>query len=237
MQDYGTSPSGLSATRIAFLTIGQAPRRDLSEPIERALPPHVQVRHAGALDGLDRATVQQQFSPGPGGAWLISKLADGQPVTLRADAIGALLQQAIDRLEEEGVDGIVLLCTGEFPGLRTRRAWLIEPDGVVCAGVDSLLRNALAGVLVPMPEQVNEARVKWQRLQRPPLFAAASPYDETPDALIDAARTLRRQGAQALVLDCMGYAPAHKAALRAAGLDIPVLVSASVLGGAVAAYV
>ena len=221
--------------KLAFLTIGQSPRHDISGAMERALPSHVEVRHAGALDGLDLAQVHAQFAPATGAATLISRMADGSTVTLCAQAMAARLQLCIDRLEDEGVDVVVLLCTGEFPLLQTRRAWLVEPDGVVCATVSSLLRDTQAGVLVPMAQQVNEASVKWRLLQRPPIFAAASPYADSTGSLVEAAHMLRDQGAQALVLDCMGYAPMHKQALRDAGLDLPVLVSSSVLAGALGA--
>lgn len=224
-----------TALRLVFLTIGQAPRHDLSDAIERSLPSHVYLRHAGVLDGLDRTAVAARFGAAAGQAQLISRLADGGTVTLCAQAIGEQLQRCIDRLEDEGADVVVLLCTGEFPGLTTRRAWLVEPDAVVCGTVASLLRGVQAGVIVPMPGQEREAGAKWQMLDKAPLFAAGSPYADTAQPLVDAARELQAHGAQALVLDCMGYAPYHKQALREAGCTLPVLVSGSVLGGALGA--
>ena len=226
----------MSSLRLAFLTIGQAPRHDLSDPIEQGLPDHVEVRHAGVLDGLDLAAVDARFGPQAGGAQLISRMADGGVVTLGAAAIGEQLQHCIDRLEDEGVDVVVLLCTGEFPGLRTRRAWLVEPDAVVCGTVASLLRGVQAGVIVPMPGQEHEARAKWRMLDRTALFASGSPYADSARSLVAAATALQAQGAQALVLDCMGYSPRHKQALREPGCTLPVLVSGSVLGGALGAF-
>lgn len=222
--------------RVAFLNIGQAPRHDLSQAIERGLPEHAQVRHVGALDGLARGEVERDFAPAQGQAWLISRLADGGTVTLDAHKIGQQLQRSIDQLEQDGVEVVVLLCTGEFPALSTRRAWLLEPDVVVCAAVASLLGDACAGVIVPLPQQIEEARAKWRHLGQAPLFEAASPYAQDWRALVDAARTLENRGAQALVLDCMGYADRHKQALREAGCALPVLVSGGVLGGALGAF-
>lgn len=224
------------AVRLALLNIGQAPRHDLTEAIEQGLPSHAQARHVGALDGLDRSQVQSRFAPGEGKPCLISKLSDGGTVTLDAELIGQQLQHTIDRLEDDGVEIIVLLCTGEFPALRTRSAWLIEPDAVVCRTVAGLLGGARPGVIVPLPQQVEEARTKWEALDVQPLFAAASPYSAGPHPLVEAARALRSQGAEALVLDCMGYAPRHKSALREAGVDMPILVSGSVLAGALGAF-
>jgi len=222
--------------RLVFLTIGQAPRHDLSQAIERALPPGLQVEHLGVLDGLDRATIERRVAPAAGRPWLISRIADGGTVTLDAQAIEEQLQHYADALDNAGADIVVLLCTGEFPALRTKRAWLVEPDAIVCNSVASLLNGALAGIIVPLPPQVEEARTKWQRLKTAPLFATASPYAQDPAGLIEAAASLQARGAQALVLDCMGYGPAHKQALRDAGCPLPVLVSGNVVAGALTAF-
>lgn len=225
-----------TTVRLALLNIGQAPRHDLTEAIEQGLPPHVSAWHVGALDGLTRAQVQSQFAPADGAPCLISRLADGGTVTLDAALVGQQLQRTIERLEDDGVEVIVLLCTGEFPALRTRSAWLVEPDAVVCRTVAGLLGGARPGVILPLPQQEEEARTKWRMPGAQPLFAAASPYAADAGSLVEAARSLQARGADALVLDCMGYAPHHKKALRDAGLNLPVLVSGSVLAGALGAF-
>ncbi|GGO81729.1 hypothetical protein GCM10011348_21390 [Marinobacterium nitratireducens] len=226
----------IDSRHLVFLTIGQAPRHDMSQAIERELPPDLVIQHAGVLDGLDRAAISRRFASSEGRPWLISQLADGETVTLDAEAIERQLQQCIDAIDHAGTDVIVLLCTGEFPALRTKRAWLVEPDAVVCSSVAGLLNGTQAGIIVPLPQQVAEARAKWQRLETPPHFATASPYSEEPDELLDAAASLQRQGAQALVLDCMGYSPRHKQILKDAGCPLPVLVASSVVAGALNAF-
>lgn len=223
-------------SRIAFLTIGQSPRHDLSGVVERALPPGVEISHLGALDGIDREEIDARFASRSGQPWLISKLADGTVITLDVEAIGVRLQLCIERLEAQGAEIIVLLCTGEFPGLTTDRATLIEPDAVMCRTVAGLLGTRQAGILLPLPEQVDEARAKWSVLGKPPLFAFASPYDGDAAGLICAAREVLDAGAQVLVLDCMGYRPEHKQALRAAGIAQPVLVSGVVMAAALGAF-
>ncbi|WP_338699868.1 AroM family protein [Streptomyces sp. Q6] len=222
---------GTTVRALAFVTIGQAPRPDLSEAVEAALPTTVRARHAGVLDGLDRAGALARFGAAPGApGTLISRLQDGSTVTLDAAAVGAGLQERIDELERDGVDVIVVLCTGEFPGLRARRARLIEPDALVTAYVETLLAGNPTGVIVPLPEQVADAREKWRGLAPAPAFATASPYAEDDAGLLAAARALVDDGAQALVLDCMGYAERHRAALRRGGVTVPVLTSGAMVG-------
>ncbi|WP_432179838.1 AroM family protein [Streptomyces sp. NBC_00063] len=217
---------------LTFLTIGQAPRRDLSELIEAQLPPGVCVRHVGVLDGLTRPGIQARFDPVEGGGTLLSRLTDGSTVTLDAEAVEAALQGCVDRAEGEGADVIVLLCTGEFSGLRTRRARLVEPDALVTGYVATVLRGSRVGVVVPLAEQVAAAREKWRSIGPPPAFATASPYACGHTALRVAARAHLAAGAQALMLDCMGYGTRHRQALRDAGITVPVLTPGAVVGAA-----
>ncbi|MFD5730274.1 AroM family protein [Streptomyces sp. NPDC058368] len=215
---------------VTFLTIGQSPRPDLSAAIEAELPPTARIRHAGVLDGLGRAEVEARFGAVRGRATLLSRLADGASVTLDADAVGAGLPALVERVEAEGADVVVLLCTGEFPGLRTRRARLVEPDALLTGYVGAALRGARVGVVVPLPEQVAEARTKWRALDPAPAFTTASPYADDDGALCEAARARLDAGAEALVLDCMGYGTRHREALRAAGITAPVLTPGAVIG-------
>jgi len=223
----------MTSFHLALLTIGQSPRLDMTQAIRDALPAHVAVIERGLLDGLSRAEIEQRFTPPPGSAPLITRLRDGSTISLGADAVETALQSAIDHCESEGADAIVVLCTGRFPALRARRAWLVEPDRVVPAVVASLVGRKALGILAPLPEQIGMVMEKWAELPGRCTADAASPYG--PDQpLVEAAIRLREQGARALVLDCMGYNAAHKATLERHGIGLPVFVSASVLASALA---
>lgn len=215
---------------VGFLTIGQAPRPDLSAGIEATFPGAVRVRHAGVLDGPDPARAAERLAATPGRPTLITRLVTGVTVTLDEDAVGEALQGRLDALEEDGVDAVVLLCTGEFPALRTRRALLVEPDALLTAYVRGVLGGVPVGVIVPLPEQVAAAREKWRGITPAPEFATASPYAADETELLCSARGLVRQGAGVLVLDCMGYSDRHRQALRAGGVRVPVLTSSGITG-------
>ncbi|MEJ8846763.1 AroM family protein [Variovorax rhizosphaerae] len=219
--------------QLALLTIGQSPRPDMTQAIRDALPAHVAVSERGLLDGMTRVEVEQRFAPLIGSAPLITRLRDGSTVALGAGAVESALQSAIDACELEGADAIVILCTGRFPALRARRAWLVEPDLLVPAVVASLVGEKMLGILAPLQEQIGMVMEKWAELPGRCTADAASPYG--PDqALVEAAIRLREQGASALVLDCMGYNAAHKATLERHEIGLPVFVSASVLASALA---
>ncbi|MFZ3565981.1 AroM family protein [Streptomyces sp. BH097] len=215
---------------VGFLTIGQSPRPDLSAGIEAALPHTARVRHVGVLDGPDPARSAERLAATPGRPTLITRLATGATVTLDEAAVGEALQVRVDALEEEGVDTVVLLCTGEFPALRTRSALLVEPDALLTAYVRGVLDGVPVGVIVPLPEQVAAAREKWRGVAPVPEFGTASPYASDETELLYAARELLDRGAAALVLDCMGYADRHREALRAGGVRVPVLTSMGIAG-------
>ncbi|HOA59126.1 MAG TPA: AroM family protein [Dermatophilaceae bacterium] len=217
---------------VAFLTIGQSPRHDMADPIEESLPAGTTVVHSGLLDGLSRPEIEAAYGDGGAGQGLITRLADGSSVTMRVEAVEEGLRTKVASLTDGGVDAIVLLCTGEFPSLRSGDVWLIEPDTVLTGYVVSLFAQVRVGMILPMAGQVDDARVKWRGLADP-IFAFASPYSDDVEALVAAAYDLVDAGARALVLDCMGFNRRHREALRARGVEVPVLVANEVVGGVV----
>lgn len=217
---------------IAFVTIGQSPRPDLSDAIEQALPGHSRCVHAGVLDGLTDEQIATQYGVRDSDFPLITRLSDGRTVSIAEPQAGQGLQRLVDRLEAEGVHVIVVLCTGHFPDLRARRAWLLEPDRVVVSVVRSLAGNATLGLVAPLQAQLPQICGKWSQGATSLPSLAASPYGPIED-LVDAAAQLQAQGAEAIVLDCMGYNEDHKRALLAHEIAVPVFVSASVLASAI----
>jgi protein AroM len=65
---------------------------------------------------------------------------------------------------------------------------------------------------------------KWQVLQKAPLFSLANPIWDSEAKLIEAGRDLLEQGADVLMLDCLGFHQRHRDLLQKT-LDVPVLLS------------
>ena len=200
--------------------------------VQSAVRPRIRPPQDGraAVGGADPAPAG--VAEGGAGQGLITRLADGSSVTMRVEAVEEGLRTKVASLTDGGVDAIVLLCTGEFPSLRSGDVWLIEPDTVLTGYVVSLFAQVRVGMILPMAGQVDDARVKWRGLADP-IFAFASPYSDDVEALIAAAYDLVDAGARALVLDCMGFSRRHREALRARGVEVPVLVANEVVGGVV----
>lgn len=209
---------------LGTLTIGQAPRPDITPILLQHLPKHVVTVHAGLLDGLHRAQIESLYAAEPGQATLITRLLDGSAVVVGKPKVLDLMNRKIAALKAQGCDFILLLCTGAFDGLESSGAWLIEPDLIVSPSVAALAGNRQVGIVVPLASQVDSEAHKWRALARAPICGVASPYAAGTAAVAEAALQLKAQGAQLLVMDCMGFVEAHRAAAADAS-GLPVVLS------------
>lgn len=214
--------------KIGTLTIGQAPRSDITPILDAVLPEQVSCLHAGVLDGLDDAAIAARFAPKAGDALLTSRLLDGRAVVMGKPAVGEALQQKIDWLEAQGCGIIVILCTGEFHGLYSQKAWLIEPDRILPPTLNALIGRRRAGILVPLEAQIASELEKWHGAAQTPVFAVASPYTASEEEVAAAARSLQAQGAEIILTDCMGYTAWHQA-ICARHVPLPVVLSNKLL--------
>jgi protein AroM len=216
---------------LGTLTIGQAPRADVTPIIDRHVPAAVRRIHRGVLDGLARAEIDDCYRPEPGEAVLVTRLHDGAEVALSRRRMRDGVQQALALLEDEGAEIILLLCTGTFEGLGCDKAWLVEPDHIIPGTVAGLVEHRQLGIIVPIAGQIASERDKWRSLARPPIFATVSPYSAPPEAVREVGAGLRDRGAAAILLDCIGFTEYHRAAL--APLGLPVILSNAIVAKAV----
>lgn len=214
-------------SKLGTLTIGQAPRADITPILDKVLGEGLPRRHAGVLDGLSRDEIARDFTPAPGKAPLITRLLDGSSVVIDRARTEAAAQHKLDALEAEGCTTILMLCTGHFEKLATRKARFLEPDRILPPTVAALTRRARLGIIVPLVEQIDSEAGKWAGLDPAPIYAAASPYQGDLGAIAAAARDLRERGAEVLLMDCMGFVESHRQAAAAAGL--PVILSNSLV--------
>lgn len=206
---------------LAAVTIGQAPRTDIMGDIASLLPAGVEVREYGALDDYTLERVEAEVSFEPGDEALVSRMRDGRQAHFTQRFVNPLVQAKIDQAEQEGADVVALFCTGVFPRFRHRGIFL-EPQPLLHSVARSLAGGRRIGVLVPMPDQVQQAYEFWGRSGVDVFVASASPYLDFEE--------VRRAGAQFagkdlafLCADCMGFSCAMKEALEQAS-GLPVLL-------------
>ena len=176
---------------LGAVTIGQAPRTDVTADIAPLLGPNVRVIEAGALDG---ASDVSPLAPQGGESALASRLADGTGVIVSEAKIMPLVQQAVDRVVAQGAFAVVLLCTATLRNPPTSAVPLIHPDVALAEAVVRMVRDGACGdgIAVMVPE--------WQ-IDNCIQCCPAEPR-------IAAAEAIGRTDAGAIVLDCIGYSTA-----------------------------
>ncbi|KKX57152.1 AroM family protein [Brevibacillus borstelensis] len=196
--------------KLGAITIGQSPRVDVTPEMLPFLT-EFQVVEKGALDGLGPEELAA-LAPKPGENVLVSRLRDGSQVTMSKQSILHLMQQRIDELQAEGVDVILLLCTGHFPSFDCN-ALLLEPDRILNNAVHGLLAKGKLGVINPVPEQREASLEKWERDGLEVFTAAGSPY-LPGDEIEKAALSLKEHDVDLILLDCMGYTEEMKRTVK-----------------------
>jgi protein AroM len=217
---------------IGAVTIGQAPRHDVVDEMLEVLGPEYEVRQAGALDGLSRVEIEA-LRPVGDDQRLVTRLADGQEVQVAERLITPLVQAQVDRLFDEGLPLVMLLCTGVFPPFKTK-GQLVRPQELLYQAAATLVEGRKLGVLCPAAEQVEEAKRTWHaRVGIEPVVRAASPYHGDEEVEI-AARAMKEEGVEVVALDCMGYTRSMQARVReitGALVLLPRTLMASVVRG------
>jgi protein AroM len=187
---------------VGLVTIGQSPRPDVVPDMAAVIGPGVDIREAGALDGLARAAIDA-LAPRGDDEILVTRLGDGTPVFLGRQRIEGLLEERIAALERRGATLTALLCTGDFPRLRATRP-IVQPQPVLVGTLRGMSWPGRLGVVVPSVPHVPQAVARWRGEGFDPVVVALSPYEEDdPGALRRAAEGVRGSGL--VVMDCMGF--------------------------------
>ncbi|MTW86257.1 AroM family protein [Virgibacillus dakarensis] len=201
---------------VGIITIGQSPRTDVTPSIQSILGSEVVIKESGGLDGIAEENMHE-ISPSDSDTTYISRLRNGRAVKIGKSKLLPLLQNELSQLEEV-VDVVIMLCTGDFPTLRTNKP-ILYPDRVLNHTIKAIMPSGSLGLIIPLEEQRHSLVQKWKDQDLEPLVEVASPY-ETSD-VAGAARSLKERGADIVVLDCMGYNEMHKQnAVKGSGLPV-----------------
>jgi protein AroM len=196
------------AQTIGVLTIGQSPRADrLGDDVRAVLGRNVRVIERGALDGMSNTEIDEIAPRSPDEYRLITLLRDGRSVEIGKPAILARLQRHVTDLEQnEGVEAVLLMCTGAFPPFEHRKPLLL-PQEALYGAVAGIAGGGRIGALIPLESQRDQALRKWnERGVTDIRVYPASPYGDDPAAAIDRASAIAQQdGVTALFMDCFGY--------------------------------
>jgi len=208
---------------IGLVTIGQAPRTDITPDVAERFPDRVDFVEAGALDEFESAQeIREEVGPRDGEPIFVTRLRDGSSVTVDRAAVIDLVQARIDELSQD-VSTICVLCTGSFPTFESEVP-ILEPSDLLHAWASGIVEDSTIGVLMPKTEQVEQTFEKWDGFEV--VAAAGSPYTDA-DEVTPAAKEIGRD-TDLIIMDCMGYTSEMKRRVREA-TETSVLLARSVL--------
>jgi protein AroM len=203
----------LKHSRMGVVVIGQSPRPSVAAEIAAVLSPGITIELRGALDGMSRAEIDA-IPPADGADALFTLLPNGDGVRISKRAVELRASVQLARLKQDGIDVIMLACTGRFPHLKPE-GLLILPSAVLHRMVEAVLPRGRLGVFSPLAEQTSLIHRKWQREGVEVIGVTLRPGSD--DAAVDeAARTMAQKHPDLVVMDCMSYSSANKARLRRA---------------------
>lgn len=191
--------------RIGAVTIGQSPRTDITADASRFWGDRVELLEFGALDRFSEAEAAR-LDMVPGDYILTSRLRGGTEVRLSRSLVVDELQRGIHWLEAQGVQLILVLCTGDLGELHASVP-LLEPNHLLQAVAPCLTSRKHILLLAPSREQVRQSEARWKKCLPSFDFSsfAASPYNEDL-ALEEAARQIEQvRDADLLIMDCLGF--------------------------------
>ena len=104
-------------------------------------------------------------------------MADGTQVKIGERHVFPLIKSRIREFESEGINVVLLACTGEFPDIDTD-IFLIRPQKVIYHVVSAVSEGLTLGVIVPDKNQVDSAKKRWKSAAAKVMVEYASPYDK-----------------------------------------------------------
>lgn len=213
------------AAKIGFITIGQTPREDIIPEVLLLLGSGIEIVERGALDGFSSDEILE-LRPEKDDFPLITRLRDGSSAIVGRRKIIPLIQKHIRDIEKQGASLSALLCTEDFPDIKSR-SLLLRPSQILYNYVISLLSKGRLCVLTPLGEQRIEVRKKWERTGLKIFVEVLNPYQK-PFRVEEVTSQINKKNVDLIVLDCIGYTLKIKEKVREA-TGKPVLLPRSVL--------
>ncbi|EAB1942223.1 AroM family protein [Salmonella enterica] len=208
---------------LAILTIGVVPMSEVL-PLLTEYIDEQHITHHSLLGKMSREDVMADYAVEPGDDPLLTLLNDNQIAHVSRQKVERDLQSVVEVLDNQGYDVIILMSTAAIKSMAARNSILLEPLRIIPPLVASIVDGHQVGVIVPVAELLAAQEKKWQVLQMPPVYSLANPVHGSEQQLIDAGQALLDQGADVIMLDCLGFHQHHRDILQQA-LDVPVLLS------------
>ncbi|EOT8833419.1 AroM family protein [Escherichia fergusonii] len=208
---------------LAILTIGIVPMEEVLPLLTEYIDEN-QISCHSLLGNMSREDVMAEYAVEAGEDPLLTLLRDNQLAHVSRQKVERDLQSVVEVLDNQGFDVILLMSTAAIKNMTARNTILLEPLRIIPPLVASIVDGHQVGVIVPVEELLAVQAQKWQALATPPLYALANPIHDPPQQLIAAGKELLENGADVIMLDCLGFNQRHRDLLQK-NLDVPVLLS------------
>lgn len=189
---------------LAILTIGVVPMSEVL-PLLTEYIDEQHITHHSLLGKMSREDVMADYAVEPGDDPLLTLLNDNQIAHVSRQKVERDLQSVVEVLDNQGYDVIILMSTAAIKSMAARNSILLEPLRIIPPLVASIVDGHQVGVIVPVAELLAAQEKKWQVLQMPPVYSLANPVHGSEQQLIDAGQALLDQGADVIMLDCLGF--------------------------------
>lgn len=222
--------------KLAFATIGEAPRDDLVPYLLSQLPPGIEVEEDGVLNHLDDAG-RRGLDAGDDSLHMVTRDRGGEAYRLSYERTLPQMQRVVDGLVERGADLVVILCGADWSPV-TARVPIVNPGRLFPNLIQALGSGLKLGVIKPDEAQIpHTIRQYRDELGLDPVVTAASPYaEDRSDRLRRAAGELRDGGAELIWMTCVGMSEDDRATVRAVH-SRPTILARSILARVIAELV
>ena len=212
--------------KIGIITIGQSPRADVVTEMLPFFGESIDVLERGALDGLSLDKVKSLF-PEKDMTPLCTRMSDGTEVVIGKEKILPRIERAVNELDKNNVDIILLLCLGSFPSFEAS-CLILHPKRIVDRCIESLInKRHRLGIVIPIPEQEDWVRKNFLRITPRIAVTDASPYGEK-QRITQAGKVLGDANCDLIVLYCMGHRREFAEEIRTMTKK-PVILSSSLV--------
>jgi len=190
--------------KIGTITVGQAPRPDITREITALFDNKVEVIEVGVWDNVSSADMEQ-YKPKGDEDRLLTRFQDGTEIVYAERYIFPRMQACVDKLESQGVCLILMYCNGLFPEM-VSHVPLIYPRDCMDGFIKAFAKNIKVAVLTPTEEFVPQWDTIWKRLtDNATIFTAHAYGDHKMKDLEITSQKIKAQDFDLISLDCMGY--------------------------------
>lgn len=214
--------------KLAFATIGEAPRDDVVPYLRARLHPGVAIAEDGILNGLSEPE-RRALDSGGDALHMVTRARDGTAYRIDHELAVPRMQRVVDGLVAGGAELVVILCGADWSRVRADVP-IVNPGRVFANTVQALAQDLRLGVIKPDAGQIPHTEAKWRALGVDAVVAAASPYVPERVALArEAAARLADAGVDLVWMSCIGMPETMRDAVREV-LPQPVILARSLLG-------